>query len=292
MDKRNVVVLGKFDGVHVAHECLIKKAAEIARKLNINTLVYSMQKNDVVTLTKDNQKEAVLKSMGADFVVFRTLDKNFMNMSPQDFAKDILVKELSAAHVVVGENFRFGKDRTADCHDLKGILNDYGVEVTIIDTMRIDGIDVSSTAIRSLISKGEIAKANKYLGRLYSLKGKVFEGKHLGRTLGFPTVNIYPDTNSILPKYGVYATYTTHNNKRYNSITNIGINPTVEDTDAIRAETHVFGDVGNLYGEEITVEFVEFIRPEKSFNSVVELKKQVEKDKEKAIQMHKKGDVK
>ncbi len=288
MDKSNVIVLGKFDGVHVAHECLIKKAVEISGKLNKKTLVYSMQKKDISSITNETQKETFIKGIGADCVVFKSLDKEFMSMSAEVFVKDILIDELNAAHVVVGENFRFGKDRLADVNDLKSLLNVFGVEVTIIDTIRIDGFDVSSTAIRAFLSKGEISNANKYLGRRYSVRGRVSEGKHLGRTLGFPTANIYPDKNTILPKNGVYLTYTKYSGKTYKSITNIGINPTIDNATSVRAETHLFDFGGNLYGEEITVEFIDFIRPEINFNSVEELKNQVEKDKQKALEMHNK----
>lgn len=289
MDKSNVVVLGKFDGVHVAHECLIKKAAEIARKLNKKTLVYSMQKKDISWITNEAQKEVFLKSMGADSVVFRTLDKEFMSMSADAFVKDILIAELGASHVVVGENFRFGKDRSADVNDLESLLNEFGVEVTVIDTIQIDGLDVSSTAIRNFLSNGEIDKANKYLGRRYYVKGRVSEGKHLGRTLGFPTVNIYPDNEMILPKNGVYLTHTKYNGKTYNSITNIGINPTIDNASSVRIETHIFDFEDELYGEEITVEFIDFIREEITFDSVEQLQEQVEKDKQKAIEKHKKS---
>ena len=287
MNKNNVVVLGKFDGVHIAHMCLVEKAVEIAAKFNKKTLVYSMQKTGTVNLTDQKQKEEILKKQGIDLVVFRTLDREFMDMSAKDFAEKILFRELDAAYVVVGENFRFGKNRMADCYDLKHLLADFGIDVIVIDTVKIGGCDVSSTKIRSLVSNGEMQEAKAYLGRAYSVNGIVSEGKHLGTKLGFPTVNLYPDIDTHLPKRGVYATVTHHSGKSYFSVTNVGINPTVEDTRSIKLETHILEDVGNLYGEEITVEFVDFIREERVFDSIWDLKIQIEKDKQRAIEINK-----
>ena len=287
MNKNNVVVLGKFDGVHIAHMCLVEKAVKIAAKFNKKTLVYSMQKTGTVNLTDQKQKEEILKKQGIDLVVFRTLDREFMDMSAKDFAEKILFRELDAAYVVVGENFRFGKNRMADCYDLKHLLADFGIDVIVIDTVKIGGCDVSSTKIRSLVSNGEMQEAKAYLGRAYSVNGIVSEGKHLGTKLGFPTVNLYPDIDTHLPKRGVYATVTHHSGKSYFSVTNVGINPTVEDTRSIKLETHILEDVGNLYGEEITVEFVDFIREERAFDSIEDLKTQIEKDKQRAIEINK-----
>ncbi|MBO5007765.1 MAG: bifunctional riboflavin kinase/FAD synthetase [Clostridia bacterium] len=291
MMKKNVVILGKFDGIHVAHAKLISTACDIASKFNMQTLVYSMQRADASVITNDDEKLQILTMMGVDKVVFRALDEEFMSLDAARFVSDVLIGELGAAHVVVGENFRFGKGRMAGSSELVQLCTKYSVGVTVIDTICISDFDgkddpVSSTKIRSLISCGRVDDAAVYLGRPYTISGTVREGKHLGRTLGFPTVNLYPDANAILPANGVYATVLHTDGERYEAVTNVGVNPTVDMGNNIKAETHVFGNVGNLYGKKISVEFIKLIRPEKHFPDVNTLKTQVESDKLKAKEIH------
>lgn len=289
--KNNVVILGKFDGIHVAHSELISTACDIAAKFNMHTLVYSMQRAHASVITNEDEKLQILSLMGVDEVVFRALDKEFMSLGAEDFVRNILIGELDAGHVVVGENFRFGKDRMAGSGELVQLCKQHGVDVTVIDTICLPDSDgtaepVSSTKIRSLISRGRVKEAAVYLGRPYSISGTVREGKHLGRMLGFPTVNLYPKENAVLPAKGVYATTVYSEGKHYAAVTNVGVNPTVEHGDNIKAETHIFAEVGNLYGKQIRIEFMELIRPERHFRDVDELKAQVEADKIKAKEIH------
>ena len=285
-NSKAVVVLGKFDGVHIAHTGLISTAVDIAKRQGIKSLVYSMQKSDTPSMTDSPQKLNIIKSLGIDEVVMRELDSKFMMLSAEEFVSGILKEELNACCVVVGENFRFGRNRSAGIEELKEICSVHGIDVVVMGMVRIGDETVSSTFVRKLLSMGNVSLAKVYLGRPFFVKGKVSEGKHLGRKLGFPTVNIYPGTSVYLPANGVYATNVRFMDKDYPAITNVGKNPTVEEGSNIKIETHIFGETAVVYGDEITVEFLEFIRPEVHFADMDELTKQVEEDKLKAKKIH------
>ncbi len=280
---KKVIVLGKFDGVHIGHKKLILKAVEIAEKEKLKTLIYAMENDNIFAITNRQEKEEILKILGADEVIMRTLDKDFMSMEPKLFVKTILKDELDASWVVVGDNFRFGKNRSADAKDLKKICAEHQINALVMDMVCVSDEPVSSTLIRTFIENGEVHKAMVYLGRPYSIKSKVSEGKHLGVKLGFPTANIYPSNLSLVPKKGVYATKTIIDGKEYKSITNVGTNPTFETDKEIKIETHIFDYKKTLYDEEIKIEFAHYIRSEQKFQNENELKLQVEKDKEKAL---------
>lgn len=281
-----VVVLGKFDGVHIAHTKLITTAVDIASKRGARSLVYSMQKSDTPQMTDKNQKINIIKSLGVDEVIFKELDEAFMNLSGEEFVNSVIKDELGAVCVVVGENFRFGKDRSAGASELKELCALWGIDVVVMETVQLGDETVSSTYVKTLLKKGEVSLAKEYLGRPFVISGTVCPGKHLGRALGFPTANIYPQTSTVVPKNGVYATYVICDGVRYPSITNVGVNPTVEDGKNIKVETHIFAGTDDWYGKEITVEFCEFIRSEIQFENPQELAKQVEEDKGKAKKYH------
>ncbi len=286
IEQKTVVVLGKFDGVHIAHAKLIDEAVKTALQRGAKSLVYSMQKSDIPAMTDKQRKLDILKSLGIDEVVFKELDEEFMSISAERFVHNVLKQELNACCVVVGENFRFGKDRSADSLKLKELCIKDNIDVIIIDTVSLEDHVVSSTYVRELISEGSVHLAGKYLGRPFSIKGCVTTGKHLGRSLGFPTANIYPEDLTVVPKSGVYATCVVYCGKRYPSITNVGVNPTVENGKNIKVETHILQNTDNWYSKEITVEFHKFIRDEIQFKSIDELKKQVETDKQNARKFH------
>ena len=283
---QTVVVLGKFDGVHIAHTKLISTAVDIASQRGAGSLVYSMYKGNSPVLTHNDQKINIIKSLGVDRVVFRELDSGLMMLSAEEFVRDVLVGELNACCVVVGENFRFGRQRCAGIDELIEICSTINIDVVVLDMVHIGDQTVSSTLVRKLLSSGDVAGAGQYLGRPFSVWGTVAEGKHLGRTLGFPTLNIYPDSTVYLPANGVYATNVVFCNTRYPAITNIGVNPTVEEGNNIKIETHIFGKTSIDYGHRIAIEFLEFIRPEIHFATTDLLQNQVQSDKEKAKIIH------
>lgn len=282
---KNVVVLGKFDGVHIGHSRLICKAMETGRQHDMQIVVYVIGFAKDKVITDDDDKEQILKSMGADKVIFRSLDLKLKNMSPEDFVRHVLLAELNSAYVIVGRNFRFGKERCGDSHMLTTICKDYGIKVYVIDTVRMLsplGVmeDVSSTAVRNYISDGKVDYAAKYLGRPYSIKGTVTSGKHLGRKLGFPTINIYPPESFLDMKNGVYASLICIDGTEYKAITNVGLNPTVEYKKDVITETHILDEDIDCYGKEAEIKFIKFIRSEKCFKSMQELSMQIKSDME------------
>ena len=283
MKEKNIVVLGKFDGVHTGHAQLLKKATEISCKNAMPIVVYviSVKKNEAIT--DDMEKENILKILGADKVIFRTLDTKLKNMLPEDFVQEILCNELNASCVVVGENFRFGKDRCGSSEVLSGLCADIGADCYVVDTLRMISADgneetVSSTAIREYLKSGQVDFAYKYLGRPYSIKGVVTHGKHLGTDMGIPTANIVPPENSPELKKGVYASRIVIDGITYNSITNVGCNPTVEQDRALITETHILDEDIDCYGKMAEVRFIKFLRPETTFKNTEELFGQIESD--------------
>lgn len=283
-NNKKVVALGKFDGVHTGHMQLIKTASHIAKKLGLKTAVYVISPVGE-NLTSGEQKYSLVKSAGADEMIEQPLSEDFRKMTPEEFVKEILVNTLCAAHVAVGYNFKFGINRCGNAETLKQICKKYNVGVTVIDKVMVDDClgkawVVSSTRIRQLLKNGDIENAKKALGRYYSICGVGKEGKHLGSKLGFPTVNLYPDKNVFVPKFGVYASKVSINGNKYNAVTNVGVNPTVENDKNIKVESHIFDYVGNsLYGADVCVEFVKFLRCETKFENADVLKQQIEKDK-------------
>jgi len=286
---KNVVVLGKFDGVHKGHQKLISTAVTLAEKNSMKTLVCTiMPQNSSKNITTEEKKEEIIYSLGADSVVRQYLTDDFKNLSPEDFVEKFLKQEFNAAHVVVGYNFRFGANRSGDAKKLAQICKKHNIEVTIIDSVTAKKEDgtfepISSSVIRNLIENGKVDVVKDYLGRFFCMWGVVSEGKHLGRTIGFPTVNFYPEKTDLVPKNGVYLVNLYVDGRGFFGITNVGVNPTVDKKDNIKIETYIF-DFENIeiYDKPIRIKFLKFLRDEIKFDNIEELKKQIEKDIENA----------
>lgn len=283
---KNVVVLGKFDGVHIGHQKLISTAVSIAEKEGMKTLVCTILPFDTAkSITTEEKKEEIIKSLGADSVIRQYLTEDFKKLSPEEFVKNVLADKLNAAHVVVGYNFKFGAGRMGDTKILSKLCKENNIGITVIDSVMTENENgvleaVSSTRIRKLIENGKTEETKKCLGRYFCMWGVVSEGKHLGRKIGFPTINLYPDENALVPKHGVYATKVYLNGKEFLGITNVGLNPTVEKGRNIKIETYIFNfDGSEIYGSNIRIKFVEFVRSEIRFDSIDDLKNQIEKDK-------------
>lgn len=281
---RTVVALGKFDGIHAGHAKLLEYVVDYASKYNAQSVVYAMEPESSVRITDFDERTEIIRSFGIDVLCTEQLTEEFMNMSPEEFVSKILQSGLDACHVVVGYNFRFGKNRSGDAKLLEVLCNQRGIGVTVADCVYIsekgDDVAVSSTLIRSLASEGRVDEIFPLLGRNYSISGVVQKGKQLGRTLDFPTANIYKIPEDIILKSGVYLTKVSFDDKSCYAITNVGTNPTVENPNGIlRIESYLKNFVGNLYGKHITVEFVKFIRDEHKFSSATELRNQLVVDK-------------
>lgn len=284
--KESAVALGNFDGMHKGHQELIKKAVEIAREENLSPLVFTFAnhpmneikgKSVVKSIMDIHEKAIVSERMGVDYMVNVRFDRHIMKLSPDDFVKDILVKQLHAGHAVCGFNYSFGYKGEGTPEMLTELGKKHGFKVSIVDEFKIEGVSVSSTLIRALIAGGDMQAYTKYTGRTYKIGGYVMHGRQFGRRMGFPTANLNLSATSALPMNGVYVTRTWVNNEIYRSVTNIGNKPTVGEFDK-NAETHIFDYNGDLYGARVVVEFITMLRPEYKFENVDALVAQIKKD--------------
>lgn len=287
--KSNVIALGNFDGIHIAHQKVIKTALQIAKKNSLSSLVLLFDKHPISVLndsapkllTTLDQKIKILEQLGVDYVYIQEFDVKFSTLEPDYFIIKILIDKLLAASIVAGFDYRFGKGAKGDTQYLKEICVKFKTDVTIVDKVDFDNEPVSASRIRNLLDEGDIEKANKLLGRRYSIEGTVVHGRGLGSKIGFPTANIDISQYVKLPGGGVYSTKSSIDNELFDSITNIGSNPTINDylTDRISCETHIIGYSNlNLYDKEIVIQFKRKIRNEQKFDSLDQLRKAIEND--------------
>lgn len=279
------VALGFFDGVHLGHSSLIKKVKEVSTG-NIKSVVYtfdvhpsSLFGHSTPMITPCENRLALLNSFEPDFIYIQKIDRDFLNITPENFVKDVLINKLGAVHIISGENYTFGKNKSGNSDLLKKICNENGIKYTVVPFSKEGENIISSTLIRSLLDKGEIPNANRMLGRCFSISGKVIHCREIGATLGFPTANILPKENSQLPMSGVYATNTIVGGKSYPSITNVGTAPTFSENKLI-IESHILDFKEDIYSQNITVEFLKLLRPQQKFPSVIMLVEQLKKDTE------------
>ena len=282
-ERGTAVALGYFDGIHVGHRAVLQKALDSAKEKNLIPVVmlFDIHPRKLVSgvvppmLMSEQQKREALIKMG-----FRVVDFDFrkgMNLSHEEFSEKILIDELNAKFVSCGYDYRYGKGGKGNSATLRETLSEKGIEVCALEPIMLDSEAVSSTKIRQLISEGEIRKANTMLGKEFSYHIVVEKGDGIGHTIGTPTINQYFPEDFIVPKYGVYASKVMIEGKAYASVTNIGIRPTVGGT-SLRSETCIFDFSENLYGKKIEVFLIEYIRGEKKFSSVEELKKAIGND--------------
>lgn len=292
------VGLGVFDGFHAGHRELVKTLISECTQRKIPSCVYTFKDHPSFKsrnrerisnglLSSNEERFGRLSGSGLDEIFVREFDSEFAGMSPVDFLKKHLQTKLNASLIVVGYNYRFGKNREGDVDLLKQWAEQAGIDVIVIDPVMYKGESVSSSRIRMAIKRGDIKESNAMLSGKYTLRGKVSSGQRLGKKLGFPTANITPGKNLCLPKNGVYITKLHSGGLAYESVTNIGVRPSVCDKHReIVVETVVLDMELDLYDKEIVVEFIDFIRSEKKFDDIEELKKQVFSDIEKARIQH------
>lgn len=284
---KSVVALGFFDGVHIGHRELIKKAVAEGKRLNAPVAVYTFfdhprnfifPKDPARCIFSNEEKANVLEELGVDILIYEDFPR-VMDYSPSRFVDEILIGELRAESAVCGFNFRFGKDNSGDTDTLKNLLRPHGADLSVIPPVCAGDMPVSSGRIRELIEKGELETANLLLCRPFSVTESVCHGHRLGHTLGFPTANIViPKTRPALPN-GVYFTKTCYKGREYISVTNIGTRPTVDDgeTEAV-CETYITDFDKEIYEEAITVKFFKMHRCEKKFDSLEALSLKLKND--------------
>lgn len=277
---QSAVTIGKFDGIHIGHRKLLDRISECRKDGLIPVAVALVM--DGRHIYTSHEIRPLFEENGVEVLVEYGFDYRMRNMSPEQFVKEILAERLNARFVCVGDDFRFGRNREGDTLELARLGRKYGIETEIVEREKIDGSIVSSTRIRAMLDEGDVSGVSRLLGRYYYLSGTVVHGRKLGRTMGFPTVNLEVPEDKYIPVNGVYASYVTHGDRRYASVTNIGVKPTVEGYNKTGVETYIFDFDSQIYGEEIKVELVDFLRKEMKFDSLGVLKVQIEADKDKA----------
>ncbi len=277
------VCIGNFDGVHMAHKALIKMAND--EKDNLRSVIYTFSPhpkkvfgNELCFIQSEEEKIKALSETECDYLFLKEATKEFLGKSPVDFVREELIGRLGAKKVFVGYDFKFGKNSEGDSVLLSRLGEEYGFSVHILPEIKIADIPVKSSCIRRFIEDGDFYSANLLLGRLHSYEGEIVHGKRLGRNLGFPTANIFPGKEKVLPPFGVYAAKAEVEGKTYNAVVNVGLNPTVEDGKNPKMEINLMDFNEDIYGKRIKISFFRIIRREKKFGNTDELKRQIEKD--------------
>lgn len=289
-----VVTSGTFDGVHVGHQKIIHRLNELAATQGGESVVLTFwphprlvvsktPDSPVQLLTTIDEKAEILADLGVQHLLVLPFTRDFSELSAESYVQEILLQGIGTKTLIIGYDHRFGKNRSGGFDFLQTNKHRFGVEVEEISRQEIDNSAISSTKIREALYKGSVEIANELLGRAYSFKGVVVKGRQLGRTIGFPTANIYVSENyKLIPQNGVYAVRVHCRNKSLAGIMNIGTRPTVDGIGRTN-EVHIFDFNEDIYGETLTVQLHHFIRPEKKFTSLDDLKAQILLDKQVAI---------
>lgn len=277
------LTLGKFDGIHKGHQKLLSKVRAFAPFMksvvftfDVNPAI-AVSKGEGTILTTNEERKAVVERFGIDYLYECPFTDEIRNMEAADFVRKI-VEDLNVRYIAVGTDFGFGHNRQGDYRLLQNMSGQLGFKVEVVDKERYEGREISSTYIREVIAVGDMETAEKLLGYPYTVKGVVGYGRQLGRTIGIPTTNIIPVKDKLLPPNGVYVSKVHIEGETHMGVTNIGVKPTVGDENEKGAETFIFDFDKDVYGKNITIELHKFIRPEKRFDSIGDLKEQMEKD--------------
>lgn len=284
-NRRSAVTFGKFDGLHLGHQKLVEKVLELKKK---NNVVGVMCAFDMRPLWKSKQMHMERLMTGReryhhldkemDYLVECPFTEKFRNMTARDFICNVICGVFHAKYVVVGADFKFGRDQGGDIHTLEQYAKEYGYELVVIGKERYNGNIISSTYIRDVLKEGNVRLTNYLLGYPFEVNGRVEHGKRLGRTLGFPTMNVAWPEYKLVPPRGVYVSEITVDGIIYPGISNVGVKPTVSKDDKVVLESFLFGYGSDAYGRKIKAEFLEFRRPEQKFDSIDEMKASVDKD--------------
>ncbi len=282
------LAIGNFDGIHLGHRSLLKALSAYAHQTGRKASVLTFHPHPVEVLnpskkierlTSTEEKLAELESLGVELVLVEKFSPEIANLDPDVFFRRFIQEGLGADAVFVGFNFHFGKGRAGNPAVLEKLCGESGVRLHVEPPFAIDGVRVSSSAIREALRQGELQDANRMLGRPYNVRGTVIRGAGRGRTIGFPTANLRFPAGKLLPKSGVYVTETVWQRQAFASVANIGSRPTVDKEGApLSVEVHLLDFQSSLYDEALELRFLERIRDEKKFASVDELKQQIARD--------------
>ena len=288
--KKRVIALGFFDGVHNGHAALMRRTAQVARELGAIPAAFTFDPHPqnvilgrpVPLLTSpEDRADLMHKYYGIEDVIVEPFTPQFMRQPWRQFLEETLVRDLGAVHLVAGHDYHFGYKGEGNPQRLQEACKELGIGCDIIPKVEQEGITVSSTYIRTLVAQGEMERANEFLGHPYILSDHVSHGKKLGSVLGFPTVNLTLQENVLSPAKGVYATKVIlENGDTHMAVTNVGTRPTVDDGDKLTIEGFILDFNGDLYGQKIQMEFYKYLREEKKFPSFDALKEEIARNVE------------
>lgn len=285
----SVLAVGNFDGVHVGHQRILATAVEKARQDGSISIAFTFDPHPLrfinpqdspPLLTTLSQKARLIQQVGVDLLLCASFDEEMLSLSPRRFVCEVLLFGLKMREIVEGPSFTFGTGRSGTMDTLRELGKALGFGVTLLEDVRIGPEIVTSTRIRELLGAGSVEQATRFLGRYYTLEGKVVEGEKRGKTLGFPTVNLATE-NELIPRTGVYAVLVGYQSGLYRGVANVGYSPTFAER-GLTVETHIFDFHQEVYGEEISLHFVKRLRSEMKFNGPRELIQQMEKDAQEA----------
>lgn len=279
------LTIGKFDGFHKGHQTLLEEILKLKQE-GFSSAIFSFKKapKEVLDLKEADyiltatEKEAFLENRGIDYYIEYPCDEEVLKTDAKDFLKDVIVDKIGAKRIVCGTDFHFGKNRQGDVELLKKYQQEYGYQLIVLDKLQYENADISSTRIREAVKNGNIELANKLLGYTYTVIGRIIDGNKIGRTLKFPTANIIPDKEKLLPPMGVYCTQADISGKTYKGVTNVGTKPTINQENQVSIETYFLDYNGDLYGKTMEIRFYHYVRPEIKFESLELLKEQIKKD--------------
>ena len=284
---KSVLTIGNFDGIHLGHQKLLNTLVQFAKVEKIPSVVVTFKPHPRLLLNPSapnhrlfdfNDQFEMMKSLQIDYLIEEKFTKDFALMTAEEFLELYLERYFKPSHLVVGYDFSFGKNRQGDLAFLKAYCDKKNILLSVVEAIQLNQQIVSTSAIRQYLENGDLKSAENFLGRKFYIRGPVRVGFKRGRQIGVPTANVSPDIEFI-PRKGVYFSKVRWNNNYYFSITNIGFNPTFESNDSyLKVETHIFNFNKEIYGEQIQVELIFFLRDEMKFSSIDQLKKQIQND--------------
>lgn len=285
-----VATIGTFDGVHYGHQKIIKRLCELARSTGGESVILTFfphprliidpENQDLKMINTINEKAKILAELGVDHLIITPFTRDFSNLSPEEYIKDILVDTIGIKYLIVGYDHRFGKDRQGGMQELETAAKTFDYQIEQIPEQDINDVAVSSTKIRTALLNGQVALAAEYLGYHFSIHGRVIKGDKIGRTIGFPTANIFvEETYKLIPSDGIYAVTVAMGEQNFKGMAYIGQRPTINGMTR-NIEVNIFDFNAEIYGQDITMTFLEFLRHDVKFTGLETLKVQLQKDKE------------
>ena len=284
MEQQRVIAIGFFDGVHRGHGALLARARQVADRLGLPAAALTFDHHPASVLggravpllsTPEERAGLMVRLYGMDEVLICPFDRETAQMPWRSYVSDLLHRQYGAVHVVCGEDHRFGWRGEGDAVRLQQLCTRLGMGCDVIPKVEMGGSAVSSTRIRALLERGDVAGANALLGHPHCLTGRVVHGRQLGRQLGTPTANLLRPDGVLAPAYGVYATRVWVGERSYAAVANVGVRPTVDGVGAVTVEPWLLDFTGNLYDREVRVDFYEFLRPEQKFDGLDQLRQAI-----------------